>query len=56
MQNRGFTSSIVEETIQNGTSVPNKVAGRMQFYDPANNISVITEDGKVVTVMYGRTN
>ena len=54
MQNRGFTPSVIEETIQNGTSVPNKVSGRVQFYDPANNISVITEDGKVVTLMYGR--
>jgi hypothetical protein len=54
MQNRGLTSSVVEETIQNGVSLPNKVAGRMQFYDPVNNISVITEDGKVVTAMYGR--
>ncbi len=56
MQNRGFTPSVIEETIQYGTSVPNKVAGRMQFYDSVNNISVITEDGKVVTVMYGRSN
>jgi len=54
MQNRGFNPSVIEETIQNGASIPNKVVGRMQFYDPENNISVITEEGKVVTVMYGR--
>lgn len=56
MQNRGFTPSIVEETIKNGKSIPNKVAGRIQFYDPVNKISVITEGGKVVTVMHGRIN
>lgn len=56
MQNRGFIPSVVEEAMQSGTSMPNKVAGRMQFYDPVNNISVITEDGKVVTVMHGRIN
>ncbi|MBS0626066.1 MAG: hypothetical protein JSS32_08460, partial [Verrucomicrobia bacterium] len=54
MQNRGFTPSIVEGTIQHGTSMPNKVSGRMEFFEPINNISVITEDGKVVSVMYGR--
>jgi filamentous hemagglutinin len=55
MQNRGFTPSVIEETIQNGARKPNKVAGRMEFYDPKNNISVITEnDGKIVTVMYGK--
>jgi hypothetical protein len=47
MQNRGFTPSIVEETIQSGFRMPNKVPGRIQFYDPINNISVITEDSKV---------
>ncbi|MFY7842685.1 MAG: DUF4258 domain-containing protein [Rhabdochlamydiaceae bacterium] len=54
MQNRGFTPSLLEETIQNGTSMSNKVTGRMQFNNPANHISVITEDGKVVAVIYGR--
>jgi RHS repeat-associated protein len=54
MQNRGFTPSVVEETIQSGVGMPNKIAGRIQFYDPVNNISVIIEDGEIVTVMYGR--
>jgi hypothetical protein len=54
MQNRGLTPSVVEETIQNGVATPNKAAGRMQFHDPINNISVITENGRVVTVMHGR--
>jgi hypothetical protein len=56
MQNRGFTPSVVEETIQSGIGVPNKVTGRTQFYDPVNNISVVTENGEVITVVYGRLN
>ncbi|MBS0607615.1 MAG: hypothetical protein JSR57_11750, partial [Verrucomicrobia bacterium] len=56
MQNRGFTPSVVEETMQNGISAPNKVAGRTQFYDFENNITVVTEDNKVVTVTYEKTN
>ncbi|MGE0669380.1 MAG: DUF4258 domain-containing protein [Parachlamydiales bacterium] len=56
MQNRGFTPSVVEETMQNGISAPNKVAGRTLFYDFENNITVVTEDNKVVTVIYGKTN
>ncbi len=38
---------------QVNVGVPNKVTGRMQFYDPVNNISVVTENGEVVTVVYG---
>ena len=54
MQNRGFTPSVIEQAIKDGLSSPNKVMGRMQFYDPVNNISVVTEDGHVVNTMYGR--
>ena len=32
------------------------VAGRVQFYDSINNISVVTENGEVVTILYGRIN
>lgn len=56
MQNRGFVPSVIEETMQNGIGMPNKISGRMQFYDSINNISVITENGEVVTTMYGRPN
>jgi len=54
MQNRGITPSVIEGAINNGISLPNKVSGRMQFYDSINNISVITEEGGVVTVFYGK--
>jgi len=53
MQNRGIPPSVVENAIQHGVSAPNKVAGRTQFYDSVNKISVVTENGEVVTVLYG---
>ncbi len=56
MQNRGFTPSIIEGTIQNSAGMPNKVFGGMQFYDSVNNVSVITENGEVITVIYGKLN
>lgn len=54
MQNRGFTPSAVENTIQNFTGMPNKRPGRIQHYDPVGDISVVIENGKVVTVTYGK--
>ncbi|NGX38597.1 MAG: hypothetical protein K1000chlam2_01771, partial [Chlamydiae bacterium] len=56
MQDRGFMPSIVEKTIQSNVGTPNKVVGRMQFYDAVNNISVVTENGEVVTILSGRLN
>jgi hypothetical protein len=43
MQNRGIIPSIVEKIIQSDVGVPNKIIGRMQFYDKLNDISVVTE-------------
>jgi hypothetical protein len=56
MQDRGFMPSIIENAIQNNMGLPNKVAGRVQFYDSINNISVVTENGEVVTILHGRLN
>ena len=56
MQDRGLMPSVVENAIQNNIGLPNKVAGRVQFYDSMNNISVVTENGEVVTILYGRIN
>ena len=56
MQDRGLMPSVIENTIQNNIGLPNKVAGRVQFYDSINNISVVTENGEVVTILYGRLN
>lgn len=52
MQNRGITPMLVEETITQGIRSENHVLGRMQFYDPKNNLFVVTEGEDIVTVMF----
>lgn len=54
MQDRGLMPSVIENAIQKNIVMPNKVMGRMQFYDGINNISVVTENGEVVTILHGR--
>ncbi len=56
MQDRGFMPSVIENAIKNNTRAPNKFAGRVQFYDSTNNISVVTENGEVVTTLHGKLN
>jgi hypothetical protein len=52
MQSEGFTPSMVEDAIDFG--IPTEGAsGRFSYYSPENNISVVTENGKVVTVSSG---
>ena len=53
MQKRGFTPTVVDNAIKTGEVSPNKELGRLNHYDRANNISVITENDKVITVKYG---
>jgi hypothetical protein len=47
---------VVENTIQNGTSIPGKMPGTTAHYDSVNNITVITDtgSGRVVTVAPGQ--
>jgi filamentous hemagglutinin len=54
MQNRGLVPSVVENTIQQGKLFPTR-AGTTGFYDPVNNLRVITNsnNGRVVTVIPG---
>ena len=55
MQERGFTPEIVENTIKNGISGANKEFSRRSYYDPCNNITVVTEaSGTVITITYGK--
>jgi hypothetical protein len=54
MRNRGLTPSLVENTIQTGIRSPDPIAGRLRHFDPVNKITVITEEGRVVTVIPGR--
>ena len=53
MQNRGIPPSAVENTIRSGRGVPDPLPGRMRYYDPRNDITVITERERVVTVIHG---
>jgi len=53
MQGRGSPPSAVEDAITNGTRTP-QTGGRIARYSPENNITVITENSKVVTATYGR--
>jgi len=52
MQRRGLTPSVVENTIESGTSM----SGTTAYHDAVNNVTVIinTNSGRVVTVSYGK--
>jgi hypothetical protein len=54
MRNRGFTPTVVENAIKTGVSAPDPQLGRTRFYDVANNVTVVTEGERVVTVVHGR--
>jgi RHS repeat-associated protein len=55
MQSEGFTPSVVEDTIAHGEKSVG-ASGRVAYYSPGNNITVITENGRVVTVTSGSVN
>lgn len=52
MQSEAFTPSVVQDAIQNGQANVG-ASGRISYYRQANNITVITENGRVVTVSSG---
>ena len=52
MQSEGFTPSVVEDAITHGQQSVG-ASGRVAWYSADNNITVITENGKVVTVTSG---
>jgi hypothetical protein len=55
MQVRGIPPSVVENTIQHGRPFPGNTPGTTGYYDPVNNVRVITNSttGNVVTVIPG---
>jgi filamentous hemagglutinin len=55
MQARGIPSSAVENTIQAGRQTTGKIPGTTAYYEPVNDITVITNSttGNVVTVGHG---
>ena len=52
MQSEGFTPSVVKDAIYYGREAVDR-SGRIAYYSQANNITVIIEDGRVVTVSSG---
>jgi len=53
MQNRGFTPSVIEHTIKNGSHSIGKNPGTMAYYDAFNNITVVLNtEGRVITISY----
>ena len=55
MQGRGITPSAVQNTIDVGVPAPGNVFGTTTYYDPVNNITVVTNSftGNVITVRPG---
>ena len=54
VQNRGLVPSVVEDAIQNGRRSADPIPGRTRNYSPDNNVTVITEGDKVITVIPGK--
>lgn len=54
MQNRGVMPSSVENAIKHGKSSPDPIKGRARHFDADNNLTVVSEAKKVVTVMRGK--
>lgn len=52
MMSEGFTPSVVEDAIKHG-QVATGASGRVAYYSGANNVTVILENGRVVTVTSG---
>ena len=55
MQNRGLTPSVVENTIRAGKPSAGSLPGRTRYYDPVNDVTVITDSasGRVITTHPG---
>jgi hypothetical protein len=53
MMSEGFTPSVVEDAILHG-HVTTGASGRVAYYSSANNVTVILENGRVVTVSSGQ--
>ena len=53
MQSEGLTPSVVRDAIEHGTPTQGP-SGRVGYYSSENNLTVVTEEGRVVTVTSGR--
>jgi hypothetical protein len=55
MQTRGIPPSAVENTIQQGVAAPGNTPTTTTYYEPMNNLTVVTDtaSGRVITVHQG---
>ncbi len=51
MQDRGLTPSIIENAIQSGEALPNRIPNRIEYRDYINQIRVIVENDEVITLI-----
>lgn len=55
MQDRGFTPSVIENTINTGRVLPADFPGGLEYYDPINKIrAIVGEKGQIITIIPGR--
>ena len=56
MQDRGFMPSVIENAIETGKVSPTIVPGRVEYYDPVNNLRVIVQDNeRIISVIPKRS-
>jgi len=56
MQDRGFMPSVIENAIETGKVSPTTIPGRVEYYDPVNNLRVIVQDNeRVISVIPKRS-
>lgn len=56
MQDRGFVPSVIENAIETGKVSPTTIPGRVEYYDPINNLRVIVQDNeRIISVIPKRS-
>lgn len=56
MQDRGFMPSVIENALKTGKASQTKIPGRVQYYDPANNLRVIIQDNeRIISIIPKRS-
>jgi RHS repeat-associated protein len=56
MQDRGFMPSVIENAIETGKVSPTTIPGRVEYYDPVNNLRVIVQDNeRIISVIPKRS-
>jgi hypothetical protein len=53
MQERGLTPSMIEGAIKNGLQSKGNLPHRILHYDSVNKVTIVTESGNVITVIFG---